>query len=57
MRVSDGCRISPRTLSYYLGFLALTLLIFSLSKVSLKAGSALYYYCGAHAFSNLLGSY
>ena len=57
IRVLDGYQISPRTLSYCLGFLALTLLIFSLSKVSLKARSALYYYCGTRASSDLLSSY
>ena len=57
VRVSDGCRISPRTPSHYLGFLTLTLLIFSLSKVSLKARSALYYYRGTYASSDLPGSY
>ena len=57
IRVLDGCRIGPRTLSYCLGFLALTLLTFSLSKVSLKARSALYYYRSTYASGDPLGSY
>ena len=57
IRVLDRYRIGPRTLSHYLGFLTLTLLIFSLSKVSLKAGSTPHYYYGARASSDPLGSY
>ena len=57
IRVLNGCQIGPRTLFYYLIFLALTLPRISLRKVSLKIRLAQYYYQNICAFSNPLAFY